>query len=213
MRPVIAGIGGFTSNVGKTRLMCELLQRLRGWEAIKTTRGHYRSCGKDPEACCVSHLLTDEPVVRSGRAETYEANKDTGRYWDSGASNVHWVIAAAEQIEKGIHSALERVKAEGVLIEGNSFAKFVETDYFFIVARTDVTGIKSTARDVLPLATGVYLSDAGAENIILRERLLSLYEKSPVGSLLQGIPTYTVGDIPHLIETIECRAGSVLSPV
>ena len=69
------GIGGFTSNVGKTTLLCDLLEAFPGWEAIKTTRGHYRSCGKDPHACCVSHLLSDEPLVRSGRAETYEAGK------------------------------------------------------------------------------------------------------------------------------------------
>ena len=43
-----------------------------GWEAIKSTRGHYRSCGKDPAACCVSHLLSDHPLVRSGRDQTYE---------------------------------------------------------------------------------------------------------------------------------------------
>ncbi len=57
VRPVIVGVGGFTSEVGKTTLLCGLLQALPGWEAIKTTRGHYRSCGKDPHACCVSHLL------------------------------------------------------------------------------------------------------------------------------------------------------------
>jgi hypothetical protein len=48
--------------------VCELLRALPGWEAIKQTRGHYRSCGKDPHACCVGHLLGDEPVLRSARA-------------------------------------------------------------------------------------------------------------------------------------------------
>src|SRR6185369_12879016 len=91
-RPIVIGVGGYTSNVGKTTLMCELLAAFPGWEAIKTTRGHYRSCGKDPHACCVSHLLKAEPVVRSGREATYERGKDTGRYWDAGASNVHWMI-------------------------------------------------------------------------------------------------------------------------
>jgi len=70
-RPTIVAVGGFASDVGKTTLMCRLLKSLPGWEAIKTTRGHYRSCGKDPHACCVSHLLGDEPVVRSGREQTY----------------------------------------------------------------------------------------------------------------------------------------------
>ena len=124
-RPIVIGIGGFASEVGKTTLLCELLRAFPGSEAIKTTRGHYRSCGKDPHACCVSHLLGEEPLVRSGRKETYEPRKDTGRYWDAGASNVHWVIATDEQLEKGIHQAITRVSSPVVFVEGNSFAEFV----------------------------------------------------------------------------------------
>src|SRR5690349_8954629 len=127
---IVIGIGGYASSVGKTTLVCELLRAFPGWEAIKTTRGHYRSCGKDPHACCVSHLLGEEPLVRSGRKETYELGKDTGRYWDAGAADVHWVIATDAQVGKGIQQALERVKSEGVFVEGNSFAEFVQTDCF-----------------------------------------------------------------------------------
>ena len=88
--------------------MCELLQSFPGWEAIKTTRGHYRSCGKDPHTCCVSDLLEEKAVIRSGRELTYEAGKDTGRYWDAGAANVHWVIATDQQVEEGIKNAVDR---------------------------------------------------------------------------------------------------------
>ena len=125
----IVAISGFSSNTGKTTLMCELLRALPGWEAIKLTRGHYRSCGKDPDTCCVSDLLGDEPLVRSGRGENYAAGKDTGRFWDAGASNVHWVIATDEQVEKGIEEALDRVQTPGVLIEGNSFLNFVDARF------------------------------------------------------------------------------------
>src|SRR5215468_11006897 len=72
----IVVIAGTSSNTGKTTLLCDLLRELgrdESWEAIKLTRGHYRSCGKDPHACCVSHLLGDQPVIRSGRDETYAA--------------------------------------------------------------------------------------------------------------------------------------------
>jgi hypothetical protein len=134
---VIAGVG---SNTGKTTLLCDLLLELgkqQPWEAIKLTRGHYRSCGKDPHACCVSHLLNDQPVIRSGRAETYAAGKDTGRYWDAGASNVHWVIVTDSQVEQGIRQALERVKSGGVLIEGTGVLKFVRADFAVMVTRPD----------------------------------------------------------------------------
>lgn len=158
-RPLVIGIGGYTSNVGKTTLLCDLLAAFPGWEAIKTTRGHYRSCGKDPHACCVSHLLSSEPVVRSGREATYTPGKDTGRYWDAGASNVHWLIATDDQVESGIREALSRVKTKGVFVEGNSFAHYVDVDFFVMVRRADETKIKKSAREVIDEADIVYVSD------------------------------------------------------
>ena len=152
--PVVIGIGGVASNVGKTTLMCELLRAFRGSEAIKTTRGHYRSCGKDPHACCVSHLLGEEALVRSGREETYELGKDTGRYWDAGAENVHWVIATDAQLGKGIQQAIERVKAPCVFVEGNSFSEFVQTDCMFMM-RSDDHRIKKSAKKVIERATAI----------------------------------------------------------
>lgn len=157
-RPIIIGVGGFTSSVGKTTLVCELLRAFPGWEAIKTTRGHYRSCGKDAHSCCVSHLLSEEPLVRSGRAETYSPGKDTGRYWDAGAANVHWLIATKGQIERGIRAALDRVQAEGVFVEGNSFSQFVSVDYFIMVKRGNSDEIKSSATRVLGSASAIYVS-------------------------------------------------------
>lgn len=177
-RPIIIGVGGFTSNVGKTTLICELLREFSGWEAIKTTRGHYRSCGKDPHACCVSHLLADEPLVRSGRETTYEAGKDTGHFWEAGASNVHWLIATDDQIERGIKQALAQVKAEGVFVEGNSFAQFVPVDFFVMVRRADDDAIKKSAKRMLDHADAIYDSGAGARELeSLVGRIRSLVKK------------------------------------
>jgi hypothetical protein len=162
-RPLIVGVGGFTSEVGKTTLLCNLLEMFPAWEAIKTTRGHYRSCGKDPHACCVSHLLQDKPLIKSGKLETYEPGKDTGRYWESGAANVHWVIATDDQLEEGIKDALARVTSEGVFIEGNSFSSYVEPDFFVMVARADLQQIKRTARKAMDHVSAVYLSDRSGE--------------------------------------------------
>jgi len=158
-RSVVIGIGGYASEVGKTTLLCELLRAFPGSEAIKTTRGHYRSCGKDPHACCVSHLLGEEPLVRSGREETYERGKDTGRYWDAGAVNVHWVIATDTQLGKGIQQAITRVRAPVVFVEGNSFAEFVNPDCMFMVKRADDNRIKKSAKKVVERATPIYVTN------------------------------------------------------
>lgn len=162
--PTLVAVGGFESNSGKTTLLCELLRALPGWEAIKVTRGHRRSCGKDPQACCVSPLLGDAPLVRTGRAETYAHGKDTGRYWDAGAANVHWVIATDAQVEEGIRLALARVNAPGVFVEGNSYLRFVNADFAVMVARGPGQRLKPTARRALPQTSAVYLS--GADGVI-----------------------------------------------
>lgn len=141
-------VAGTASNSGKTTLVCALLRELTRtapWEAIKLSRGHYRSCGKDPHACCVSGLLGEQPTVRSGKAETYASGKDTGRYWDAGASNVHWVIATDEQVAAGMHAALRNVAAPNVVIEGTSVLRHL-TPTFAVMAVNEHAVMKSSAR-------------------------------------------------------------------
>ena len=185
-RPTIVAVGGLTSEVGKTSLLCELLRAFPGWEAIKTTRGHYRSCGKDPHTCCVSDMLEPEPVVRSGRELTYSPERDTGRYWDAGAENVHWVIATDEQVEAGIRTAVDRVEACGVFIEGNSFTEYVDPDFFVMVARPEDFRIKATARRALARVSAFYIS--GATDAGNREQFNAELQKASQGTLDVNLP-------------------------
>jgi molybdopterin-guanine dinucleotide biosynthesis protein len=200
--PTIIAISGFSSNSGKTTLLCELLRAFPGWEAIKITRGHYRSCGKDPQACCVSDLLRDEPVIYSGREQTDAPGKDTGRYWEAGAANVHWVIATENQVEAGIKEALSRVQATGVLVEGTSFLKFIEAHFIALVARADGGPIKPSARRVLAMAHGLYLSGE-ADHLTARQKLTEWIANSPQPDLIEALPLYVHDDLPSLITHLQ----------
>ena len=204
MRPTIVAVGGFTSNSGKTTLVCELLSRLKGWEAIKVSRGHYRSCGRDPHACCISPLLGEEPVVRSGRAETYAPGKDTGRFWDAGASNVHWAVVTDKQVGEGVRAALGRVRSEGVLIEGNSLLRHLEPDFFLMVARPDILKIKPTARRALSKASAMYVSSElnGNYEDDMR-RFVEWQGTAGLSEVVSGLPVYTREDIPRLVALID----------
>jgi molybdopterin-guanine dinucleotide biosynthesis protein len=199
MSSTTVAVGGFSSEVGKTTLLCELLRAFPGWEAIKMTRGHYRSCGKDPHACCVSHLLSDAPVIRSGRSQTYALGKDTGRYWDAGASNVHWVIVTDNQVEQGIKSALDRVRAAGVLIEGNSFLNFIDMNFTIMVAHAEGGKIKASARRALPKSSALYLFETAEEVLTARERFASWCEGSADKNLINALPIYTRETFPQLV--------------
>ncbi len=211
-RPTIVAVGGLTSEVGKTTLICDLLRAFPGWEAIKTTRGHYRSCGKDPHTCCVSDLLETEPVIRSGRELTYSPGKDTGRYWDAGAVNVHWVIATDIQVAAGIKNAVGRVKASGVFIEGNSFTEYIDTDFFVMVARPDDLRIKTTARNALSRVSAFYFSgdtDSGD-----REHLNAMLAKANLAGIDQNLPVFTTQSLPELIARLRelMAAGAAQEP-
>jgi molybdopterin-guanine dinucleotide biosynthesis protein len=207
MAPKIIGIAGTSSDCGKTTLLCDLLREFSPqaqWEAIKLTRGHYRSCGKDPHACCVSHLLGDEPLVRSGMEETKVFGKDTGRYWDAGAANVHWVIVTNDQVERGIRLALNRVQSRNVLIEGTSFLRYITTDLAVLVTRPDAIKLKPTARYALlnGLIDVIYLfGDVDGD----RKSLVSQYQAQAA----TPVPLYTRSELSQLITMIKEATGSL----
>jgi len=212
-RPAIVAVSGLSSNTGKTTLVCELIKRLPGWEAIKLTRGHYRSCGKDPSGCCVSDLLSDEPLIRSGRAANYEAGKDTGMFWDAGAVNVHWVIVGEEQVEAGIQGALALVQSEGVIVEGNSFLHYIDPDFAIMCARAGENKMKSSARPTLARADALYLStidDANRETAIER---FDLWRNSLATQMsIEGIQLFTREDTAELIEVIRATVAIKSEP-
>lgn len=151
-------ISGTSSEVGKTTVVCELLARLPGWAAIKVTRGHYRSCGRDPETCCVSHLLGEEPRVFSDRGETDVEGKDTGRYWAAGAADVRWVVCKRGQEGEGLARAMESVAgAPGVLVEGNRVIESCEPGLSILVASPDQEEVKPSARRIVDRVHGLYV--------------------------------------------------------
>jgi len=202
-RPTIVAISGFSSNVGKTTLVCDLLKALPEWEAIKLSRGHYRSCGKDPEACCVSDLLREEAVVRSGRAANYAVGKDTGRFWDAGATNVHWVIVDDHQVEQGVNEALSRVESKGVIIEGNSFLEYIDPDFAIMCARAEGGTIKSSARTTISKCNALFLSSLNIGHEDPRRQFAEWHAKMPVAIRFEHLPVFTAAEFSDLVRRIQ----------
>jgi molybdopterin-guanine dinucleotide biosynthesis protein len=210
-RLIIVAVSGLSSNTGKTTLVCEMIRRLPGWEAIKITRGHYRSCGKDPSGCCVSDLLRDEPLIRSGREANYETGKDTGRFWDAGAANVHWVIVGEDQVEDGITQALAKVKSPGVIVEGNSFLDYIEADFAITCARAGANKMKSSARRTLRKADALYLSTIDGSD---REAAIHAFDSWRSGLSveldLNDIAIFTGAEIGRLMDRIPAPTLTVV---
>jgi hypothetical protein len=115
------------------------------------------------------------------------------------------VIATDRQVEEGINNAIERVETSAVFIEGNSFTKYIQPDYFIMVARTDDLKIKSTARSALSRVSAFYLSgeDVGRdEKDLLREFLV---KANPQAQAVRSLPVFAAQDLPDLVVRIADR--------
>ncbi|HQR33645.1 MAG TPA: hypothetical protein PLK30_12985 [Blastocatellia bacterium] len=220
MNPRIVVIAGTSSNSGKTTLVCDLLRQLsvsERWEAIKLTRGHYRSCGKDPEACCVGHLLGEKPTIRSGREATYTVGKDTARYWDAGAANVHWVIATDAQVEVGISEALRNVATSNVLIEGTSLLQFVKADLAILSVGSDLSKPKASVRRALieQKIHSLYIPAENNKEAKSDELIASLLTISPAidRGWLNGLPVVLSDNLPQLVALIDRVPVHPIEPI
>jgi hypothetical protein len=198
-RPAVIGVGGFVSEVGKTSLMCDLLRSFPEWEAIKITQRNDDSCGKDPKACCLSNMSSHEPLVQSDREKTDLIGNDTGRYWQAGASNVHWVLSTEEQIGEGLRQALTRVKAPGVFIESNSFTEHLRPDFMLMVVPPDGGTIKPSARKALKFTTAIFISDPIGNSARARQRFSSWLKDANVARLIGKLPVFTREDLPEVV--------------
>jgi hypothetical protein len=146
-------------------------------------------------------------VIRSGREQNYAFGKDTGRYWDAGANNVHWVIVTDAQVESGIRQAVERVTAPGVFIEGNSILDFIQADFVLLVSRASGGKIKGSARRALSHASAIYLSNLTEEGTDERQKFDRWRQQSRIE--IGDLPIYTREDLPELIaylQKIDVRA-------
>jgi hypothetical protein len=131
----------------------------------------------------------------SGRRETFAPAKDTGRYWDAGAANVHWVICTSEQVEEGVKTALERVEREGVFVEGTSLLKYVAVDYAVMVASAGARDLKSSAMSALKHMDALYVTGGGPGTQSLAEIQARLAKRS---ASLPDVAVYFERDFERL---------------
>lgn len=153
-------------------------------------------------------------MIRSGRELTYETGKDTGRYWDAGAANVHWLIATDDQVASGIEQALGRVRSDGVFVEGNSFSQYVDPSFFIMVARSDNLKIKNTARRALRRVSAFYLSgETEPEAKVRLNAFLAESDLRKASGPSADVPVFTRREFPKLLTQLQVLTSSASAPV
>ena len=141
MKPFIIGIGGSYSGAGKTTIACKILQRLKGWGAIKYTK-----------TAIYCSIIDDREVLS-------EEGKDTKILLDSGAEKVIWVQSPFSELEEILHMALDRLShLKGIVVEGNSATKVLNPDIVIFVSGS--AGImKEGAEEILKIADVVVFDE------------------------------------------------------
>lgn len=146
-RPVIVGVGGSHSGVGKTSVASRILKAFAGWGAIKYTK-----------TSLYSSIIDDERIIAA-------EGKDTRRLLDAGAAKVLWVRAPYTELAELLHLAIAMMShLEGIVIEGNSAVVVTKPDIVIFV-RGEGESMKESAMKVLTMADIVVASTEDVSGI------------------------------------------------
>ncbi|MCL4492093.1 MAG: hypothetical protein M1510_09375 [Nitrospirae bacterium] len=211
--PLIIGIGGAHSGIGKTETAAALLKYFtssnklkdknsedslhvtrhsllnRKWGAIKYTRTAF-----------YSSVVADKAIVS-------QKDKDTGRFLRAGAEEVLWVQAPPREIGEVLCMAIDRLShLDGIIVEGNSAIEFLKPDIVIFLVGASKERLKPSAQAVLKLADIIISNESSVTSHELKNKKksknLSLVtrDSSPSSDSLQSID-----ELAARIETVMKR--------
>ena len=155
MHPIIIGIAGAHSGVGKTMAACEILKRFKGWGAIKYSKTSF-----------FSSITDDREVLLT-------PGKDTRRMMDAGAVQALWVQSPPDELSDILRLALEMLSGlPGIVIEGNSAVSVIKPDIVvFVSGDPDLS--KESAGPLLDMAD-IVLSGTESPRQLPKARLFRI---------------------------------------
>ena len=149
-RPFIIGVGGTSSNVGKTTTAVSLLRYLTAGKGQQATERDgadtgnvlssviHPNCGGPGKWGAIKYTKTElYASLVDDKAILASKDKDTGRFIDAGAEEVIWVKAPPRDLKELLPMALSRLSnLDGLIVEGNSAIEFLKPDIvIFIVGK------------------------------------------------------------------------------
>jgi molybdopterin-guanine dinucleotide biosynthesis protein MobB len=143
--PVIIGIGGSYSSIGKTTVASAILKALKDkekWGAIKYTKTAF-----------FTSIIYDKSILD-------QKNKDTQRFLEAGAKDVLWVQSPENELNEVLPIAVHKLSyLDGIIVEGNSAIEFLKPDIVIFIKGLNKK-MKPSAKRVLSLADIVLEKDS-----------------------------------------------------
>lgn len=153
-------VGGHSRNIGKTSVVCGIVQALRSWNwtAVKITQYGHGLCSHDGEPCeCADPVHPVAISEERGRAPL----TDSGRFLNAGAARAFWVRTPAGRL----HAAMPRLRpilqsSENAIVESNSLLRLVRPDLCLMVLDGAVPDFKPTSLRFLDRAGALVVTSS-----------------------------------------------------
>jgi|WetSurMetagenome_2_1015567.scaffolds.fasta_scaffold00123_30 molybdopterin-guanine dinucleotide biosynthesis protein MobB len=127
-RPLIIGIGGAHSSIGKTTLAASVIRYLSSGKPCSLFN-------KTPRVGAIKY--TKENIfasVTDDEAIIGEKGKDTARLAEAGSEKTVWIRSSAENLDETLPLAMERMPGlDVIVIEGNSAIEFAKPDIIIFI--------------------------------------------------------------------------------
>jgi hypothetical protein len=155
---MVVVVGGHTRNIGKTSVVCGIIQSLPDWHwtAIKITQFGHGVCSRNGEPCPCSDPVHPVAITPEDGASP---TTDSGRFLASGATRAFWVRTPAG----ALHEAMPRLRKlitpdQNVIIESNSILRLLRPDFCAMVLDGSIADFKPTSLRFLDRADALVVT-------------------------------------------------------
>jgi hypothetical protein len=188
-------IGGHTRSIGKTQLVCDVIEAFpqTNWIAGKITQYGHGVCAQNGENC---DCAPDEHICAFEWEKERETGTDSARFLAAGAKRSFWLRTKQGFLAEGLpllREALQTVEANvggentALIVESNSLLQFLQPSLYFAVIDPQRGDFKESAQVALDRAHA----------LVMRGEIVG---DGPPAPLWMRLPTKLLREKPSVIQ-------------
>jgi hypothetical protein len=154
-------VGGHTRSIGKTQLVCDLIQALpeANWVAGKITQYGHGVCAQNRENC---DCAPEEHVCAISWESRNDSGTDSARFLAAGALRSFWLRTKQGFLAEGLpllRGALQQAEStssspfRNLILESNTLLQFVKPALYLMVLDPNKQDFKDSARQQMDRAS------------------------------------------------------------
>jgi len=159
-------VGGHTRSIGKTQLVCDVIQAFPKvyWIAGKITQYGHGVCARNGENCDCAP--TEHACALDWETQAHTGT-DSARFLEAGAKRSFWLRTKQGYLAEGLpllREALREAATEiapeiraALIVESNSLMQFLKPSLYFAVIDPDKEDFKESAQKALDRANALVL--------------------------------------------------------